>query len=231
MRKTTVSKAEMFPEIASDDLEARKPYVRAGVSRLLADDGFCKALKALEDHLRSKVPEKLRGIVAALALLSIADGPQPWTWSPARAHETEDNWLETGKSLKALKAFPERIRRIAQEVEQVNRAPVFRPPSTFADLPTQMRAYADWLEGYAPAAADLTKQSFPTSQHGDPYPLQLSFLVRKFSDTHNDPEVADLLNAADRVHPNPEISEGDPRWHAQTFLGLRYRHKHNPSTT
>jgi len=83
----------------------------------------------------------------------------------------------TGKTWKALREFPERLRRVATEVEQVNSSRFFTP-SMLANvktrqvdiarkflytLPGLMRLYAGGLEAHIKRVPDLTEQILPLS--------------------------------------------------------------------
>jgi len=116
----------------------------------------------------------------------------------------------TGKEWKALAEFPERVRRMAREVEHVSASPFFAPSvfvnadnlkarmarNYFNMLPGIMRVYAAGLEGHIKRVPGLFEQSFPRSSGGpSQWLLLISYTVRVVTDKWRDKEAAELLNA------------------------------------
>jgi hypothetical protein len=142
--------------------------------------------------------------------------------------------LGTGKTWKALAEFPERVRRMAREVEQVNASPRFAPPifanadnlkaqrarKYFNMLPGIMLVYAGGLEAHIKRVPGFFEESFPRSSGGpSQWLLLLSYTVRVATDKWRDREVAELLSAT-------AIALGKNReFDAQTIAQARSRLK------
>jgi hypothetical protein len=119
--------------------------------------------------------------------------------------------LGTGKTWKALREFPDRLRRMAKEVEQINASPLFAPAryinvkttragfvrTGLEQLPAIMSFYANGLEMHIARLPKDWGQHFSASRQGyPPVLLYLSQIVKLFTGRWHDAKVADLLNAA-----------------------------------
>jgi hypothetical protein len=226
-------------------------FYRANVPPLLANGRFRKALRALrqrqDDALGGALSTRrdalgafirqaqeqpdLRGtllslldMVPLLAALAVMKGPRRETW--------EQLWaVGTGKTWKALQEFPDRLRRMADEVEQLNAGPFFDPGRWITDgtlegriakrrfslLPGILRMYATWVEV---CVEKITKQHFPAKRSGHSFLVGfLSTLVKLSTGRFYDKEVAGVLTAAGLVLNGL----GDKGFDPQTLADLRLR--------
>jgi hypothetical protein len=128
--------------------------------------------------------------------------------SPHQGRPTSlDHWAEgTGKTWKALREFPNRLEKIAEEVESINKA----DPSFYArrrgkvlgtfellrlqeecmQLPVMIRGYAKTLKERNTAVFIATPRSGSSNAL-----FQLSETVKFLTGAYHDQEVSDLLNA------------------------------------
>jgi hypothetical protein len=147
----------------------------------------------------------LAGALAAIACLAVST-------TRGRRESWQKLWtLETGKMWKALKEFPKRLQKMAEEVERVN-ASFFFSPAQFANaktleaeiarkrfnqLPGIMRVYAAALGAHVARVPRLHAISFPPPPRGPSRRLlYLSYTVRLLTGKYRDGQVAELLNAA-----------------------------------
>jgi hypothetical protein len=167
--------------------------------------------------------KKFLDMVPRLALLAVSEKPKQENW--------EQHWaFGTGKSWKSLKAFPDRMRSIADEVDQLNRSSFFNPevwisPETdMSDMPISLlpkflRRYAGWME--IQAREIVNRFNFkPTRNRYSPWVLKLSNHVEMTLGRFCDAEVAEILNAAARVL-NPKLHSADKGFDAKTLSNLR----------
>lgn len=128
----------------------------------------------------------------------------------------------TGKSWKAMKAFPDRVRAFATDIDQLHRGELLRGNSEFASLPSILSTYADWLEKQY-AYISLR----PRRKHRSLYLIQviphLSMRVKAFTSRFCDSKVAKLINAVDLALNGERDSNAG--FDAQDIADLRCRYK------
>jgi len=149
----------------------------------------------------------------------------------ASRDEWEKFWTcDTGKTWKALREFPDRLRRMAEEVEHVNRDRYFnllaqKSDSMIAALPATLRACADCYDRLIRELPARTRAFYSHPSHEHPLWVgELSKIVKAITGRYCDREVAELLNAADLVL-NPDKENIDKGWDSQTLADLRFRRK------
>lgn len=178
------------------------------VDRAKREQRFENALSAITQHLSKQMRESgmdLTGPIAGFACLATSTGR-----SGGRKSFEKLAALGTGKTWKALAEFPERLRRIAKEVEQVNKSLFFAPAlyvnakttqaeivrKRFEQLPGIMSFYATGMEVHIARTPKLWAKTFPPSQgRHSPWLLLLSYAVKLATGKWHDAEVAELLNA------------------------------------
>lgn len=151
-----------------------------------------------------------------------------------RPEALERNWASnTGKPWKTLKEFPERLIRMADEVERINAGdPAFfaRRPQWNVDrnessnlrevceqLPASMRSYAKALRERNSYVAKVTPRSGRLNAL-----LDLSEIVKLLTGGYRDRQVAELLNAAaDTLHERAQFD-------ALNIAQARSRRRKNP---
>src|SRR5262249_14942373 len=137
---------------------------------------FENALAAIAGNQSKQVRERgmdLAGPLAALACLAVSAKR-----SGRRESFEKLAAVETGKTWKALSEFPERLRRIAKEVEQVNASPFFAPATyittakgkiykeRFEQLPGILSYYATGIDWRIRQLPRHWAQMFPPSPKG-----------------------------------------------------------------
>ena len=216
--------------------------------RLLGDEGFRRALRALENSCRPVAqpsPELenpneilLREMIPFFAALSVVS-------KKAVSKQTlKTIWTTgTGKTWKALREFPDRLRHMAKEVEQLNTS-LFLCPSRaiyattpianaakihFDRLPGILKTYANWLDVWIDKFPKSMEEHFGPGRLGHDWALLLlSYLTKMVTGKFQDALLSELLNSADHVL-NPEHQ--GPRFQPQTLLDLRYRKKRKTRPT
>lgn len=115
----------------------------------------------------------------------------------------------TGKTWKAVKEFPKRIKSMADEMERVNTSTFLAPEKAikrkargakmarqkFRDLPSLMRVFGTALERQIEVISLLNADVFPRT----PTHEYLMLAVRSWTGKPHDKEVAELLNAAGTI--------------------------------
>jgi hypothetical protein len=229
------------------------------VARLLADDRFCRALKALSG-CQAKAPSSVRpgvddgavvndliDVLPSLVVFVLVPAARPTVPHVFRQKDWASFWASywtshTGRTWKALKAFPGQLRRMADEVEKINSGLICPPePSSeprsqldflvghsISMLPVILRYYAAAVNVETEKFSAVMKE-FPPRQRESPHPgaFLLSLIVKISSGRFHDREVAELLNAADLVL-NPGKQDRDKGFDAQTLADLRSRRKRKP---
>jgi hypothetical protein len=222
-----------------------KELIRSDILSLQADSRFCRAVEALKKRgeeavsrasgRRKEVLEIAAGLVEMLpffATLAVkgksTSGAEKKLWS-----------IGTGKTWKALRALPDRLRGIAKEIQMINESPFFSPERVitskepiavyskghFLRLPIHLQRYSDWMEAWTGAFPRLYRAHFPRAQRGhSPSVGYVSVLAQVITGRFCDNEVAELLNAADRVL-NPDNSDREDGFHPQTLADFRSRRK------
>jgi hypothetical protein len=179
------------------------------VNRVRRSPRFENALGAITACATPQVREHgmdLAGTLAALACIEVYKKRGRGTKS------LEKLWaIGTGKTWKALGEFPDRLRRVAKEVEQINMSPLFAPAAyvnvktiqadifrkRLEQLPGIMNFYATGLEMHMTRVPKYWDQAFPPSPQGPSQTLLiLSYTVKVCTGKWRDTQVADLLNAA-----------------------------------
>jgi hypothetical protein len=225
----------------------------ARVVRLMADDGFRQALGRI--YRLARDDQKAAGGSEEEALLLYASVAVTYTRPTAKRGKQTDctpkeNWercwtQDTGKTWKALTEFPDRIRRMAEEVEHVGRSYVFDPKRItseiplamyakreFPILPTTLRNYAGWLEAQVASTSAYIKSFYRRTLRGalSHFTLDVSKQVKLITGQFHDREVADLLNVADLVL-NPDTAKSGLRFNEQNIALLRSRQKRKTPKT
>jgi hypothetical protein len=209
-------------------------------SRVRQSPQFERALKAITDCEKEWPRGRdLAGPLAAFACLAV---------SPNRPHRKswQKLWaLETGKTWKALKDFPKRLRSMADEVKRVNASVFFSPAQIanaktlkaeivrkrFNQLPGIMHVYAAALEAHIARVPDLTAKSLPQASGGghSHWIVLLSYTVKLATGKWRDREVAEFLNVTARALGELRPEEED-RFDALTIAQARSRFKKKPKT-
>ena len=186
------------------------------MDNLLRDHEVRKALDAVEKaagHKDREIKDREIVVWAAVAVQK-----------PRRRVDWKKLWASgTGKSWKALKEFPERIRKMAAELKTSLCDDVFgqKDARQFWDLPPSLCDYADWLESQIekiPVMGNRAPRRGTSQWKG-----HLSDRVKALTGRFHDKEVAELLNAVDlALHGE---GNGDRGIDAQTLADARSRHK------
>ena len=188
--------------------DAMKRAIQGWLRLLQVDRNFSEALDALTSCANNLwIKQALTTILPLLACLAV---PR----KGAGLKKTfESLWAsDTGKTWKALKEFSARLRRMAQEIEAVNRSQFLSPAlwikkdesrgrfveQQFRILPGALRIYAAWLDMLLneklPAAWE---HHVPSPKRGhSPALFHLSDMVKAATGRFHDREVCDLLTAA-----------------------------------
>jgi hypothetical protein len=239
--------APLLPEFD----ERTKEFIRTRVFALTNDPEFRKAMTGLkacrEKAIKLASGSKTDGfktcaelldlvpIFAALAVVSGGSRKETWGkfWSAG-----------TGKTWKALREYPRRLREMAKEVESINDSPFFSPERSITSktplavhwkrqllrLPAALRRYAEWLESWAERIPALQEQYSHRSRRGHSPSLgYLSTLAKVMTGRYCDSEVSEVLNAADLVL-NPGKPKSGLRFCPQTMADLRARQKKKKAT-
>lgn len=178
------------------------------VNRARQCQRFENALATITQNQSEQVRRRgmdLTGSLAAFACLEVSKKRGGGKKSFEKLGE-----LGTGKTWKALTEFPERVRRMAREIGQINASPLFAPPifanadnlkaqrarEYFKMLPDIMLVYAGGLEAHIKRVPGFLEKSLRRSSGGpSQWLLLLSYTVRVTTDKWRDKEVAELLNA------------------------------------
>lgn len=188
--------------------EEAKKTVRGWVALVNSDRKFCKALDVLKAHQPEPIVKELLGswlpVLACLAVPRKGGGGKK---------TLQKIWAsESGKTWKALREFPARLRGVADEVERINESD-FLSPSTwirddetkarivkshFLRLPGILRVYAAYLHKLLVEKMPATwGRHFPSGPRGHSQSLfYLSHLVKACTGRFHDKDVCDLLDAA-----------------------------------
>ena len=138
-----------LPEKSDGDFRTRviADFYRMHVPSLLADAGFCAALDPLQQYQKEHLDRAERGQGKLSGLVSQCRKEQqepgelldslmkfvPFLAAILVKRNTGKGGLEllwtvdTGKTWKSLRDFPRRLRRMADEVERLNKSPFFSP--------------------------------------------------------------------------------------------------------
>ena len=164
--------------------------INSWYDHLNRDQQFREARRDLCDAIRAAgasmvLPVDANTQLAVFALLTVID--RAFRASPKRQRPEDSG---TGKTWKALSAFPARLRAIATEIERVNRSPFFYLPDL--TLPLDLQMHADFIAERNAAARWRARKP---RRHSDSL-FQLSDLVKRLTGGFHDKEVSRLLNAA-----------------------------------
>jgi len=197
----------------------------------MADDGFRKAMGNIRKRARND--------------REAADGREEdlfwlvYIVANRREDAPKENWAQnTGKTWKSLVEFPGRLRRMAEEVEHLSRSHFFDPRAItseiplaifakreFSILPVTLKNYASWLEEQAGSISAYRKYFYLSPSRERSFFIYLvSEQVKLITGRFCDPEVAELLNAADLLL-NPDKTHRDKGFDAPTLALLRARWK------
>jgi hypothetical protein len=205
-------------------LRAGWRYLTENVVVLWKDRSFGSALAGILDKRLEKYrDEDLVSLIDFIAFLAA------FCVQRRVSRETRD-WmftLGTRKTLKALREFPDRLRRMADEVEQVRRGLWFGGPYSenssqermFALLPGNMRTAAAHLDKVIRQLPSLLAKVAPAKRGHSEWVPYLSEIVKMFTGRYRDAEVSELLNAA-----SVALSM-DAQFNIQTLVDLRQRRK------
>jgi hypothetical protein len=225
----TESSGQEVPELSPKERRAAEVFL-GRVDRLHAHPEFDDARRiasSLTNIFRDLGLDQVLTMLVYLAVLpqgiSAQDRLRLWT-------------LGTGKSWKALKEFPERLRNMAKEIENTNNSYFFGPrnwlnPTTvrgrvaldqFSLLPGGLRVYAAFIESVTsrlPIAASNDPLLVKVGRHSR-WVLGLSDIVKAVTGRFHDAQASALLNAAYCVlNPNAAGAKFTP----QTLVDLRSR--------
>jgi hypothetical protein len=181
--------------------------VEDNVTLLRHNDGFCRAMEILEGYQTDPALREVFGLLLPLlACLAV----------PRRGGGTkkafEGIWSsKTGKTWKALKEFPSRLRNVAVEVERINNSEFLSPALWIRGdetgarllkghcgrLPGVLRFYAGAMDKILTELVPaLFKRHLPPDRRGHSSSLfGLSNLVKAMTGRFHDEEVCDLLDA------------------------------------
>jgi hypothetical protein len=135
----------------------------------------------------------------------------------------------TGKSWKALTEFPERIRKMAKELDALRRSRYFsaEEAENFSSLPSKLNDYADWIKSQLEKIPVRGDRARVRGQPGWKY--HLSRRVKALTGRFYDIEVARLINAVNVALNGERASEKGVD--AQTLADVRSRHKRKAPKT
>jgi hypothetical protein len=207
---TLVPQPQDEPQDVGNDLIGRAAkWILEDVNRLRKCRQFEEALTAITNRLSPhavKFGMDTGNILATFACMAV------YRKRGGRKELLEKVWaMGSRKTWKALREFPARLRRIAEEIEQVNRSLFFAPAvfvnaktlqaslikKRFEVLPGIIRFYATGLEMHIARIPKLWAQTLPPKPKGPSQSLLLlSRSVKVCSGKWHDQEVAELLNAA-----------------------------------
>lgn len=230
---------------SQDQLRGARDYLRGhaekwlveNVSRARKCQRFEEALATITGCLIPQVRESgdLAETLAAFACIAVCK-------KRGRGKKSLEELLSIGtcKTWKALSEFPERLRRMAQEVEQINKSVLLAPPmyvnkktmeaeivrKRLNQLPGIMHLYATGLEMHIERMPKQLMELFRPSPNGEPnWLLLLSYSVRIATGKYRDREVAELLNTA-------AISLGEKKqFDALDIAQARSRHRRQTAYT
>jgi hypothetical protein len=182
--------------------------VRGWTDTLRSDREFCAAMDVLKAcQADPTLGELLSELLPFFACLAV----------PRRGGKLrkalEKIWAsDTGKTWRALKDFPVRLRGIADEVERINRSGFVSPSIWIAEdqikarvvkahflrLPGVLRFYAVWLEMLIAKKVPVAwERHFPSRPRGhSSFVFHVSHLVKAITGRFHDKEVCNLLDAA-----------------------------------
>jgi hypothetical protein len=185
---------------------------------LLADKQVCGALDKLEAQASRKTSVALPRTFRNEALLWAAAAVQK---PVGRAYWHRLFASGTGKSWKALKEFPKRIRRMAKELDKLLHSDFADERATdFSSLPLSLYEHADWVDSQI---EELLRPRRKARHRYAQWTLHLSKRVKALTDRFCDQQVADLLNAVNLVLNGEKASkrEFDALTIAQTRARFR----------
>lgn len=190
-----------------DSTNAATNWINERLGRVMGNADFTKALRAITGRGTAppNVIEMLSPLLVSLAILAA---------NPHRVNRRswEKLWAAgTGKTWKALTEFPDRIERMAQEIQDVGGGPFFAPVAfinaktpeaqavrkRFEQLPGIMRLYAEGLPQQIKRVPVLSAKTIPSIQRrGDDTLVSLSSVIRIITGRWLDQQAAELVNTA-----------------------------------
>jgi hypothetical protein len=238
-------------ERASEPVDGvrREVLADAGVARLMAHHGFLQALGKIHGVARDGQKAAGESDEALLLYTRLAVGPTKRTGRTLKENFERRFAQDTGKTWKALAEFPDRLRRLAEEVKGLSRSPFFDPLRTattilpdnthwdfakrdFCMLHLFLESYSYWLDERVKRVSALGKHFYRRAPRGklSLFTIHVSEQVKLTTGGWHDRLVADLLNAADLVL-NPDTAKCGPRFDEQSIVLQRSRNKtKNPKT-
>jgi hypothetical protein len=216
----------------------------ARLARLMKNREFLKALEEIRKQGREG-QDIADGFKEALEMLPLAACLAVTYTRSTRTtprEEWQQNWARhAGMSWKQLTEFPERIRRMAEEIERVQKHVFFDPKQlksetrlakyakgVFPTLPVVLQHYADFLKAEVKGNSALLKSFYlRVPRKHSSFILVLSKQVKIITGTFHDSKVADLLNAADYALN----ATTKTRFQTQLILDLRIRQKRKTTRT
>jgi hypothetical protein len=209
-------------------------WLKKSEARVMANSNFRKALTAITEL--QAMPEGIQNysemfcsLLVWLAILAVtpksgnrAIWEKFWSW-------------KTGKTWRQLEDFPDRIDKMANEVELVKRSPFFAPATFITgktlkgrvarqrveQLPGIMRFYAEGLRRQIKQAPMLMSKISRPIQRGDDTLATLSFVIGIITGKPRDRLGAELVNAASNALGEDENRQID----ALTIAQARFRWK------
>ncbi|MBZ5502351.1 MAG: hypothetical protein LAN59_08925 [Acidobacteriia bacterium] len=225
-RKRTQRKTAQIDSVAHADQDRLAALVALSLGldlrNLVREPGVRKALAELWARRSSRgASPAMANEVCLWAAAAVGKSP---AGMPVRSADWEEAWASgTGKSWKQLKGFPERIRKMAAELQTLLCHDWFgqKDARRFWPLPPDLRDYAGWLESRikrTPFFAHRVKRSERRQ-----WKVHLSGRVKALTGHVCDAEVLGLLDAVD-LALNGE-RDGEPRFDVQTLIDARFRQK------
>jgi hypothetical protein len=180
-------------------------YWAEKLTKLDADPRFQRSIQAIHRRRRDIMKDApFDPIFSLCAILIVSKWPSIGLMEKFWSHGT-------GKTWKSLCDFPMRLRRMAEEVKQVQAAPHFAPDSSIygqsplaknikhriRELPLNLDVFAKHIEVILERLrkTHVSKSSLKR-KFREPWASQLSELVNALTTGYRDKEVAELLNSA-----------------------------------
>jgi hypothetical protein len=225
----TENPSEKQPPKLPDLDPAQVEWANSRIDLLNQDRRFCLALRAIMEKRANWCKDiDLSGVLCFFVVGAVGE-------RGVSRQTREDFWsLQTGKTWKALKDFPARLRNMADEVKQVSRGIAFDPQKWIPDdtatrrfakrqfvlLPGGLRVFASYIEKQIDRLPVMSASHLPPKKHGySQFVVHVSLLIKFLTGRYRDAEAAELLESA-------ALALGtNKRFDIQTLQKLRSRHK------